>query len=107
MKPIDLRQLLKTIHVLLNIEWVYDTQDMVANPSPATPEPRLPSRDDISELIGLGEIGHIRRIQEKLNDLEHTAPEYSGFVAQMRVFVNAFDLKRYLAALEAARSTHA
>jgi hypothetical protein len=107
MKPIDLRQLLKTIHVLLNIEWVYDTQDMVANPSPATSEPRLPSRDDIGELIGLGEIGHIRRIQEKLNDLEHTTPEYSGFVAQMRVFVNAFDLKRYLAALEAARSTHA
>jgi len=25
----------------------------------------------------------------------------------MRVFVNAFDLKRYLAALEAARSNHA
>ncbi len=108
MKPIDLRQLLKTIHVLLNIEWVYDTQDMpAANPSPVTSEPRLPSRDDISELIGLGEIGHIRRIQEKLNDLEHTTPEYSGFVAQMRVFVNAFDLKRYLAALEAARSNHA
>ncbi len=107
MKPIDLRQLLKTIHVLLNIEWVYDTRDMVANPSPAISEPRLPSRDDIIELIGLGEIGHIRRIQEKLNDLEHTAPEYSGFVAQIRVFVNAFDLKRYLAALEAARSNHA
>jgi CheY-like chemotaxis protein/anti-sigma regulatory factor (Ser/Thr protein kinase) len=107
MKPIDLRQLLKTIHVLLNIEWVYDTQDMPATSSPAMSEPRLPSRDDISELIGLGEIGHIRRIQEKLNELEHTTPEYSGFVAQMRVFVNAFDLKRYLAALEAARSNHA
>jgi response regulator RpfG family c-di-GMP phosphodiesterase len=108
MKPIDLRQLLKTIHVLLNIEWVYDTQAMpAASTSPAVSEPRLPSRDDISELIGLGEIGHIRRIQEKLNELEHTAPEYSGFVAQVRVFVNAFDLKRYLAALEAARSNHA
>jgi len=108
MKPIDLRQLLKTIHVLLNIEWVYDTQDKpVPAPLPTTAEPRLPSRDDISELIGLGEIGHIRRIQEKLNDLEHTAPEYFGFVAQMRVFVDAFDLKRYLAALEAARSNHA
>jgi hypothetical protein len=108
MKPIDLRQLLKTIHVLLNIEWVYDTQAMpVPAPSPVVSEPRLPSRDDIGELIGLGEIGHIRRIQEKLNELEHTAPEYSSFVAQMRVFVNAFDLKRYLAALEAARSNHA
>jgi hypothetical protein len=93
--------------VLLNIEWVYDTQDKAATPPPTISEPRLPSRDDISELISLGEIGHIRRIQEKLSDLEHSAPEYSGFVAQVRVFVNAFDLKRYLAALEAARSNHA
>jgi len=79
----------------------------VPAPLPTTSTPRLPSRDDISELIGLGEIGHIRHIQEKLNELEHITPEYSGFVAQMRVFVNAFDLKRYLAALEAARSNHA
>ena len=27
MKPIDLRQLLKTIHALLNIEWIYEPQD--------------------------------------------------------------------------------
>ena len=30
MKPIDLRQLLKKIHALLNIEWIYD-------PKPAAP----------------------------------------------------------------------
>ena len=29
MKPIDLRQLLKTIHVLLNIEWIYGPEDDV------------------------------------------------------------------------------
>jgi hypothetical protein len=42
MKPIDLRQLLKTIHALLNIEWVYDTQDNRPHPLPVISEPRLP-----------------------------------------------------------------
>jgi signal transduction histidine kinase/CheY-like chemotaxis protein len=108
MKPIDLRQLLKTIHVLLNIEWIYDTQDKAATPSPpATSKPQLPPRDDIDELISFGEIGHVRRIQEKLNEIERTATDYSGFVRQLRAFINAFDLKRYLAALEAMRGSHA
>jgi hypothetical protein len=108
MKPIDLRQLLKTMHVLLNIEWIYEPQDaQAAAPARAPIEPLMPSGDDIAELIGLGEIGHIRRIHEKLSDLENAAPEYARFVAQMRAFVNTFDLKRYVAALEAIRSGHA
>jgi signal transduction histidine kinase/CheY-like chemotaxis protein len=108
MKPIDLRQLLKTIHVLLNIEWIYDAQDKAAAPSlPAPPTLRLPPGDDIDELISLGEIGHVRRIQEKLNEIEHTAADYAGFVAPLRAFISTFDLKRYLATLEAMRSGHA
>ena len=55
---------------------------------------------DINELVNLGEIGHVRKIQEKLAGIEREAPEYARFVNQMRAFVNAFDLKRYLAALE-------
>jgi signal transduction histidine kinase/CheY-like chemotaxis protein len=107
MKPIDLRQLLKTIHVLLDIEWIYDSQEMAAPSSPVTSTLQLPPGDDIDELISLGEIGHVRRIQEKLNEIEHTAADYSGFVAPLRAFISAFDLKRYLATLEAMRSGHA
>jgi signal transduction histidine kinase/CheY-like chemotaxis protein len=106
MKPIDLRQLLKTMHALLNIEWIYETQEPPAAAQAilaATPPPRR----DIDELISLGEIGHVRRIHDKLSELERSAPDCRHFVAQMRVFVNAFDLKRYLAALEGVRSTHA
>ena len=35
MKPIDLRQLLKTIHVLLNIEWIYEPREAPAAPAVA------------------------------------------------------------------------
>jgi len=104
MKPIDLRQLLKKIHALLNIEWVYEE----AKAEPATTAPGVvPPAADIAELIGLGEIGHVRRIHEKLNTIMEASPGCAGFVAQMRGLVKAFDLKRYVAALEAIRNGHA
>src|SRR3984957_1230088 len=63
MKPIDLRQLLKKMHALLNIEWIYEP----AAPAPALPPAAstallAPPHADLNELISLGEIGHIRRI---------------------------------------------
>jgi hypothetical protein len=68
---------------------------------------RLPPRDAINELFSLGEIGHVRQIQEKLAVLERDDPAYARFVNQMRALVNAFDIKRYLAALEDIRSGNA
>ena len=107
MKPIDLRQLLKTIHALLNIEWIYEPQEPSSTELEKTLPIRFPPPRDINELVNLGEIGHVRKIQEKLAGIEREAPEYARFVNQMRTFVNAFDLKRYLAALEDIRSGNA
>jgi len=104
MKPIDLRQLLKKIHALLNIEWIYEE----AKTEPGATAPgAIPPAADIAELIGLGEIGHVRRIHEKLNAIMEVSPGCAGFVAQLRGLVQAFDLKRYVAALEAIRNGHA
>ena len=108
MKPLDLRQFLKKIHALLNIEWTYETE--VAAPSvPATRARPLavPPVGDIDELIGLGQIGHVRKILDKLREIETNSPKYGEFVGQIRSIVNAFDLKRYAVALEAFRSSHA
>ena len=52
-----------------------------------------------------GEIGHVRRILEKLREIESNSPHCGDFVTQMRGIVNAFDLKRYAAALEAIRDS--
>jgi CheY-like chemotaxis protein len=106
MKPIDLRQLLKKIHALLNIEWTYEAE-RVSTPTSSSSPLAVPPHDDIDELISLGEIGHVRRILEKLLEIENVSPQYGDFVAQMRTIVNAFDLKRYASALEAIRSRHA
>lgn len=74
-------------------------------PSAAT-EP-LPPGGDIDELIRLGEIGHVRKIMEKLDEIERGRPDCGDFVIRMRTIMNAFDLKRYAAALEEARAAHA
>jgi signal transduction histidine kinase/CheY-like chemotaxis protein len=80
MKPIDLRQLLKKIHALLDIAWLYDTEAPSPVPSLASPA-ALPSPRDIDELIRLGEIGHVTRIIEKLNEIESGSPDCGAFTA--------------------------
>ncbi|MGA8650118.1 MAG: ATP-binding protein [Xanthobacteraceae bacterium] len=110
MKPVDWRQLLKKIHTLLDIEWLYETDTAVASVPAIARSPSasmLPAAADIAELIRLGEIGHVRAIFEKLNEIEGAAPECGDFVARIRAIVNAFDLERYAVALEEVRGAHA
>ncbi|MDO8874878.1 MAG: ATP-binding protein [Pseudolabrys sp.] len=107
-KPFDLRQLLGKIYALLDIEWVHN--DSLAEPQIITAEmltpTMVPSPSDLDELIGLGQIGYMRGIQNKLHAIENASPEYGAFVSYMRVISDGFDLKRYVAVLESFRSDH-
>jgi signal transduction histidine kinase/CheY-like chemotaxis protein len=109
MKPIDLRQLLKKIHALVDIEWLYSNEAPAPDSPPAAAElaARLPAGCDIDELIQLGEIGHVTRILERLGEIESGAPECREFVGHIRSIVNAFDFRRYVAALQEVRDAHA
>jgi CheY-like chemotaxis protein/anti-sigma regulatory factor (Ser/Thr protein kinase) len=104
MKPVDLRQLLQKIHTLLDIEWIYEPEAVALAALADCP---APPGGDIDELISLGEIGHVRRILERLSEIESGSPEYGAFVARMRTIVDSFDLKRYTAALVGIRDGHA
>ena len=107
MKPIDLRQLLKKIHALLAVEWIYEPEAATLPLPEGTPTSVIPQGCDIDELIQLGEIGHFRRIVDKLSEIETASPECRDFVEQMRGIVNAVDLKRYVGVLREIRATHA
>jgi signal transduction histidine kinase/CheY-like chemotaxis protein len=109
MKPIDLRQLLKKIHALADIEWLYsnDAPPPDSPPTAAQVAATLPAGCDIDELIQLGEIGHVTRILERLGEIENGAPECREFIGRMRSIVNAFDFRRYVAALQEVRDAHA
>jgi hypothetical protein len=54
----------------------------------------------IDQLISLGEMGHIRAIQMKLDEIGAEHPEHMAFVAQMRMLIDRFDLDQYMSLLK-------
>jgi len=103
MKPIDIPRLLETIRQLLKIEWTDDT-DQVAAPCWRPETDSRPSAKHVEELIGLGQIGHIRGIQVKLDEIDSGYPEHANFVSQMRTLVDRFDLDQFMATLKTLHS---
>ena len=77
---------------------------------------RLPSRSGsraaapgrrakhVEELIGLGQLGYIRAIQVKLDEIGTDYPEHADFVSQMRSMIDRFDLDQYMATLKTLHS---
>jgi signal transduction histidine kinase/CheY-like chemotaxis protein len=103
MKPIDIPRLLETIRQLLKIEWQYET-DQIVVPRWKPDSGSRPSVKHVEELIGLGQIGYIRGIQVKLDEIGSEYPEHADFVSQMRSLVDRFDLDQYMATLKTLHS---
>jgi len=99
MKPIDIPRLLELIGQLLKIEWQYERDDEIAVPQ-WTPSGLRPPVEHVEDLISLGQMGHIRAIQIKLDEIGTDLPEHAAFVAQMRALIDRFDLDQYMATLK-------
>jgi signal transduction histidine kinase/purine-cytosine permease-like protein/ActR/RegA family two-component response regulator len=82
MKPIDIPRLLELIRQLLKIEWQHSNEQVVPPPWHPGSGPR-PSTEHIEELIGLGQLGYIRAIQVKLDEIGADFPEHTAFVSQI------------------------
>jgi hypothetical protein len=63
--------------------------------------------EDLLELRELGQIGHVRAIQEKLSDIETRQPETAAVTAKLRLLVSRFELGDYDAVLEVLQREHA
>ena len=103
MKPIDIPRLLETIRQLLKIDWTYATDEIIVprwKPDTGT----RPPLKAVEELIGLGQIGYIKGIQIKLDEIGSEHPEHAEFVSQMRSLVDRFDLDQYMATLKTLHS---
>jgi hypothetical protein len=103
MKPIDIPRLLELIRQLLKIEWQYDDEQVtVAKWQPG--HGLQPPANHVEELISLGQLGYIRAIQVKLDEIGTDYPEHRDFVSEMRSLVDRFDLDRYMATLKGLQS---
>jgi signal transduction histidine kinase/ActR/RegA family two-component response regulator len=103
MKPIDIPRLLELIGQLLKIEWQYETDAVPLSYWKPTSGSRPPVRH-VEELISLGQMGYIRAIQVKLDEIDADHPEHADFVSQMRSLVERFDLDQYMATLKTLHS---
>jgi hypothetical protein len=99
MKPIDIPRLLEGIRQLLKIEWQYGSEE-IAVPLWRPESGSRPLVQHIEALIGLGQIGYVKAIQLKLDEIGSEHPEHADFVAEMRSLVDRFDLDQYMATLK-------
>jgi signal transduction histidine kinase/ActR/RegA family two-component response regulator len=100
MKPIELPRLLEQIGQLLKIEWQYERDEVAPLPQWTPNSGARPPVHHVEELISLGQMGHIRAIQLKLDEIGNEHPEHADFVAQMRSLIDRFDLDQYMATLK-------
>ncbi|WP_298273685.1 hybrid sensor histidine kinase/response regulator [uncultured Bradyrhizobium sp.] len=103
MKPIDIPRLLETIRQLLKIEWEYEAEQALA-PQWKPDSGTRPPVKYVEELISLGQLGYVRAIQLKLDEIGNECPEHADFVEQMRTLVDRFDLDQYMATLKILHS---
>ena len=99
MKPIDIPRLLELIRQLLKLEWQYDDEQVTAVKWQPGSGLRPPA-NHVEELISLGQLGYIRAIQVKLDEIGTDYPEHRDFVSEMLSLVDRFDLDRYMATLK-------
>ena len=102
MKPIDYDRFLEKFQNNLNIEWVYEGLIDFSDPKNEAFEDILKTLPvhEIEELMRLGQMGHIRAIQTKIDALDNEFPECSLLITNLRGYVSDFQLTRFMAALE-------
>jgi hypothetical protein len=103
MKPIDIPRLLELIRQLLKFEWQYEQEQVTAAKWKPGHGSRPPA-SQVEELINLGQLGYIRAIQVKLDEIGAEYPEHRDFVCEMRSLVDRFDLDRYMSTLKTLQS---
>ncbi|BCJ90582.1 hybrid sensor histidine kinase/response regulator [Terrihabitans soli] len=99
-KPVDLQKLLDSIENLLGLEWTYETSQK-KKVLQIAPKIYALAQNHVEELKRLAGIGYIRGIQAKLAEIETQSPESKGLVDDLNVHVRNFDLRRFVAVLEA------
>ena len=102
MKPIDIPELVETIRQLLRIGWSMRPSGAIRRAG--GPRRFQTARRYLEELIGLGQLGYIRAIRVKLDEIGSEHPEHAGFVSQMRGLIDRFDLDQYMANLKTLHS---
>ncbi|HVR50536.1 MAG TPA: ATP-binding protein, partial [Pseudorhodoferax sp.] len=95
-KPVKLDDLLARMQAVLGLQWVASE---AVPPAPTPAAAGLPAAELLA-LRELGEMGYVRGILDKLDELERVDPGLTPLTAALRDQVQRFDLAGYALALE-------
>ena len=106
LKPVLAAELLDKLHAHLSLDWVYRTRaDDTATTLDRTPATwhTLPSPQQLQTLLKLGQIGYVKGILEKLDEIERRNPaRFGAFARELRAAVKGFQLDKYSRLLQQA-----
>ncbi len=97
LKPVALDSLLDAVAAQLGLDWRAGGDD-AGPPAPAIDLSGAGAA--LADLRRLGQLGHVRGIEARLDDLGRDFPASQPLVARLRDHVRAFDLKAYLKLLD-------
>jgi CheY-like chemotaxis protein len=98
-KPIEVNHLLASIRDALGLDWIYDEETTAKATEPARMT-QIPMQH-LNDLHRLGKIGYVRGIEAKLDEVAGFGPEHAPIIGELRALVRNFELKQYMARLEA------
>ena len=105
MKPIDIDLLLERLGELLALQWRHQPTetDATTEGADAAEPPGAEAVHFLDALEQLGRIGYMRGIEAQLRAMEAEHPGTAAFAARLRGHLADYDLKGFLALLEAAK----
>jgi signal transduction histidine kinase/CheY-like chemotaxis protein len=104
-KPVDFWQLLEKIRHHLRLEWLHEEPELLPAPMPALPAELPPvSREALESLWSLGQMGYVRGIHKKLDELDGGDDAARALSQHLRPLVRGFQLNRYMQVLDELRS---
>ncbi|ROH86166.1 response regulator [Pseudomethylobacillus aquaticus] len=95
LKPVNVQELLRWLGDRLNISWI-SAADVAALTTPVTQAQttmRYPARAHLDELMRLINLGYMRGIQKKLDELATLEPECGPFITRLRSMAQQFQLQ--------------
>jgi PAS domain S-box-containing protein len=110
-KPIRYSQLLATLQTYLHLEWIYETDNFLPSPPPATLIPSIPASPGlppelVDELLHLARMGALPEMQSRIDQVQLTDPRQLAILDHLRQLTRTYQvrpLQDYLDQLQAAQ----
>jgi signal transduction histidine kinase/response regulator RpfG family c-di-GMP phosphodiesterase len=93
-KPIDEQELLRVLQEYLELEWVYElSESQIIKDSPQLQTMVIPPVSELAQLLDWAKGGFISRIEQRIEQLTVSNPQYTLFAQEVEKMTDNFETK--------------